>query len=243
VAGAASDAHYALAPQRVEEQPVVDCDTDWETYFGGLSKNTRKDIRRRRRRMEERGALDLDVARGAAALGARLEEAIDIEGSGWKGAEGTAVRNSPAQLAFYRSLSEWAAGRDILEIAFLRLDGQAIAFHYNMCVRGTVYALKSGFDEAYADLAPGKVILAAEIERTFEEGRRRFHFAGQVEDYKLKWATGAERFDWADLDAPGVGGHLTRWARAAHRRGRDFCRRRGASGVPADGLAGRRHRA
>ncbi|MGI9538722.1 MAG: GNAT family N-acetyltransferase [Miltoncostaeaceae bacterium] len=240
---AASDTGYTVRPQRLEEQPVVDCATDWDTYLAGLSKNTRKDIRRRRRRLDERGELTLEVSRGPDALGADLNRAIAIEGSGWKGSQGSAIRNSPSQVAFYRRLSEWAAGRGALEIAFLTLDGQAIAMHYSVCFHDVLYALKSGFDEHHADLAPGTVVLAAEIERTFEEGRRRFHFAGQVADYKLRWATGAESFDWVDIDAPGIGGNLTRWGRDGVRRARELRSRRAAVEVtPADGLAGRHHR-
>ena len=59
-----------------------------------------------------------------------------IENSGWKGEEGTAILTADGQLAFFEGLADWAAARDALEITFLRLDGQAIAFHYNIVFHG-----------------------------------------------------------------------------------------------------------
>jgi CelD/BcsL family acetyltransferase involved in cellulose biosynthesis len=224
-----------------QEQPIVDVATDWESYFSGLSRNLRKDVRRRRRRLEERGELTIDVHRGIDALGAPLAEGVKIESSGWKGSEGTAMLTATGQLAFFEQLADWAAARDALEIVFLRLDGVAIAFHYNVVFHDILYALKIGYDESLAELSPGKVLLGAEIERTFAEGRRRFDFGGDPEDYKLKWATGTREFRDCRLEAPSVAGTLSRAARGAAR----FARRLGADdgqSRPADGMAGRRHR-
>ncbi|MDH3724182.1 MAG: GNAT family N-acetyltransferase [Thermoleophilia bacterium] len=239
--GSAESAGFAYTDWMNQEQPVVDCDTDWETYFAGLSRNLRKDVRRRRRRLEERGELTIEVHRGADALGERLAEGVAIENSGWKGQEGTAILAGDGQLAFYEALADWTAARDALEITFLRLDGAAVAFHYNIVFHGILYALKIGFDEAHADLSPGKVLLGAEIERTFAEGRRRFDFGGDPEDYKLKWATGTPEFRDCRLETQSVATTLSRAARGAAKFARRI-RSDDAPSQPADGMAGRKHR-
>jgi len=224
-----------------QEQPIVDCNTDWETYLGALSRNLRKDVRRRRRRLEERGELTIEVHRGANALGEPLAEGLAIESSGWKGDEGTAILEADGQLAFYEALADWAAARDALEITFLRLDGAAIAFHYNIVFHDILYALKIGFDEAYADLSPGKVLLGAEIERTFTEGHARFDFGGDPEDYKLKWATGTTEFRDCRLETQSVTKTLSRAARGAAKLARKLGSE-SEDAAPADGIAGRKHR-
>ncbi len=237
----AESAGFAYSDWVNQEQPIVDCDTDWETYFGGLSRNLRKDVRRRRRRLEERGDLTIQVHRGAEALGEPLAEGVAIESSGWKGQEGTAILEAKGQLAFFQALADWAAARDALEITFLRLDGTAIAFHYNIVFHGILYALKIGFDESYADLSPGKVLLGAEIERTFTEGHRRFDFGGDPEDYKLKWATGTVEFRDCRLEAQSVTKTLSRAARGAAKLARKLGNE-SEPAAPTDGMAGRKHR-
>ena len=111
--------------------------------------------------------MDIEVLDGAVDLDGAIDTILAIEASGWKGRAGTAVAFKPADEAFYRALARWAAAKGWLRLSFLRLDGQAIAFHYSLQARGVIYALKIGYSEQFAAQAPGKILLVAEIERAF----------------------------------------------------------------------------
>ena len=190
-ASVAEDGGGATLARVIDEQPVVDIAGPWDPYFRGLSRNTRSDVARRRRRLAEAGEVTVEVLDGAAGLDAALDTAMLIEASGWKGRAGTALASRPDEERFHRLLAMWAARRGWFRLAFLRLDGRPIAFHFSLQAHGIVYPLKIGFAEDMAAHSPGTVLMAAEIERAFGEGLSRFDFAGSVADYKNRWSTGS----------------------------------------------------
>ena len=207
----------SLLTREVDEHPVIDIAGDWESYWSGLSRNTRSDVSRRRARLSERGEVAVEVLDGVAGLDEALDVAFHIEASGWKGREGTALASRPADERYHRLLAGWAARRGWFRLVFLRLDGRPIAFHYSLQANGVLYALKIGFAEDMAAHSPGTVLLAAEIRRAFEEGLRRFDFAGSPADFKTRWANGSRTL--VELSAfPGTargrGAHAAALARA-----------------------------
>jgi CelD/BcsL family acetyltransferase involved in cellulose biosynthesis len=197
-----------LLRRRVDEYPYVDVTTDWTSYWSGLSRNTRSDVSRRRRRLAELGDVEVDVLDGSHGLEAAIDSLLRIEQSGWKGRSGTAIAATPAEERFYRSLAGWAATKGWLRLSFLRLDGRPIAFHYSLQACGVIYALKIGYDEELAAHSPGKVLMAAEIERAFREGCRRFDFSGSSADYKTRWATGSRKLLELSTSPPTALGRL-----------------------------------
>jgi CelD/BcsL family acetyltransferase involved in cellulose biosynthesis len=179
-----------LLGRPVDRYELVDTAAGWEAFWQSRSRNTRSDVKRRRKRLAEAGELEIVVHEGAESLDDDLAVVVAIEASGWKGAAGTALAAQPADRRFYRELAEWAAARGWLRLSFLRLDGRPIAFHYSLQAHGVLYALKIGYADDMSRFSPGKVLLAAEIERAFTEGLRRFDFAGSPAPYKTQWATG-----------------------------------------------------
>ena len=93
----------------------------------------------------------MEVLDGTTGLDEALDVAFRIEASGWKGRGGTAVAARPADERYHRLLAGWAARRGWFRLAFLRLDGRAIAFHYSLQAHGVLYALKIGFAD---DMGP-----------------------------------------------------------------------------------------
>src|SRR5438132_345353 len=138
--------------------PLVGVEGDWEAYERRRSRKALGDVHRRRRRREQKGHVTLDVLDGREGLSEALEEGFRLEPSGWKGARGTAIVSDPRARAFYTEVARWAAARDTLRLAFLRLDGRALAFEYAIEEAGVHYYVKGGFDRAYAEYAPGKLL-------------------------------------------------------------------------------------
>ncbi len=191
LAGACAGGAGMLLERTIDEHPVIDIAGDWDAYWRGLSRNTRSDIARRRRRLAELGRVNVEVLDGTDGLDRALDVAFAIEASGWKGRAGTALAARPADERHHRLLAGWAARRGWFRLSFLRLDGRAIAFHYSLQAHGVLYALKIGFADDMSAHSPGKLLMAAEIERAFAEGLGRFDFAGSAADYKTRWANGS----------------------------------------------------
>ena len=75
-------------------------------------------------------------------------------------------------------------------ITTLRLDGQAIAFHYWFALEGCMYVHRLAFDPGFSRWSPGLVNTLDAIESAAEEGMTRVEFLGGGERYKLELADG-----------------------------------------------------
>lgn len=188
---AAHDASYRTLQRVVERPPFAALDGGWDRYWAGLGKNVRGDVGRRLRRLHEAGDVTLDLQDGSDRLTTLLEEGFAVEASGWKGERGTAISSRPETRSFYTQAARWAARSGMLQLAFLRLDGRAIAFHLNLVAAGVHYHVKGGFDPAYRQYSPGKVLHRLLLERACVDRVRCYDFLGSDESYKLQWASGA----------------------------------------------------
>jgi CelD/BcsL family acetyltransferase involved in cellulose biosynthesis len=186
-ATASGDAGFGSIVRTIARAPYVPVHGSFEEYMSGLERKFRKEIGRLWRRLEDRGEARVSYEDGGEGLDALLGEGFRLEGSGWKERAGTAIRSDPDREAFYTAVARWAADRGWLRLAFLRLDGRAIAF--DMCLEqgGAVYVLKGGFDVEERRLGPGTLLTHDGIRRAFELGLSSYELLGQADDYKRSW--------------------------------------------------------
>jgi CelD/BcsL family acetyltransferase involved in cellulose biosynthesis len=177
-----------LVVRPVLHSPYVSlADADWESYRASLNRKARKDVERRRRRLEEQGAVSVDFEDGRADLERLLEEGFRLEGSGWKQERDSAITSQPATHRFYTEIARWGCERGLLLLAFLRLDGRPIAFDLCLESGGATYVLKGGFDPAFRGFAPGMLLTYASLLRCFERGLASYELLGDDSPYKLVW--------------------------------------------------------
>ena len=188
---AARRAGGRVLARRLERSPYVRTDGSWADFEATIDRRLRSEIRRRRRRLEEQGKLELRMEDGREGLAALLERGFAIEGSGWKAEQGTAIVSRPETRAFYTRLAQWTAARGWLRLAFLALDGRPLAFQYLIQHGGVTYQLKGGYDPSYRKYAPGMLLTHAVVQRAFADGLRSYEFLGEQEAFKLEWARDA----------------------------------------------------
>jgi CelD/BcsL family acetyltransferase involved in cellulose biosynthesis len=117
---------------------------------------TRKEWRRQRRRLEDKGAVSMVTASGTAAL----DDFLALEASGWKGRAGTAARDDSALREFmHRAMTDLA---DKASIHRLLVGERAIAAAITLRHRDHGWFWKIAYDEAWAQFSPG-VLLALEL--------------------------------------------------------------------------------
>jgi CelD/BcsL family acetyltransferase involved in cellulose biosynthesis len=236
---AADTARYRVLTESIQAAPYVAINgISWDAYESGLGKNLRKDIRRRRRRLEEEGRLTLEVSDGKERLDEHLEEGFRVEGSGWKGSYGTSINARPATRRFYTEIALWAAERGWLRLAFLRLDGQALAFDYCLEYNRIHYALKTGYDPAYERFSPGKVLRHLMIARAFSEELAIYDFLGIADAYKKPWTNAQQERLFLRMFAPTARGFLDRTAFVSGRLALEGAK--SLAGSPVFGERGRR---
>lgn len=120
-----------------------------------LNGKRRKELRRRRVRLQEAGDLRFEVSRRDDNFAAWAEEFLILEASGWKGRAGTAMRQDPASTRFFKEAVRRAS--DAGEVFFFRLalGDRALAAAVNFQSGPVSYAFKIAYDEEYERYSPG----------------------------------------------------------------------------------------
>ena len=188
-AAALAEASMGLAVERREilRSPYLEIAGDWDSYWSGLSKNLRGTIKRCRNRLADMGETSVELHRDGD-LDQILTAAFELEASGWKGDEGTAITAQPETERFYRRVAAWAAERGLLRLTTLSVGGRPVAFNYAIDDNGTEHLLKLGHDAELNRFGPGTVLTAEVLQAAFERGVRRYDFGGGDDSYKLRWA-------------------------------------------------------
>jgi CelD/BcsL family acetyltransferase involved in cellulose biosynthesis len=209
---AASAACYRVLTRSTHAAPYVDTNQSWEAYESRLRKQFRSDLHRRRRRLEEAGQVTLEVADGTQRLSELLEEGFRIESSGWKEARGTNINAHPVTRHFYTEVARWAAEHGWLRLAFLRLDGRALAFDYCLEHNGIHYMLKTGYDPAYRQFSPGRIIRYLMLARAFSSPISTYDLLGPDYEWKREWSSAQQEILLLHMFAPTALGFIDRAA-------------------------------
>lgn len=218
----AVDAGYQTRAEPILNSPFIDTTRPWEEYESRLGTKVKSDLRRRRRRLDDQGHVTIEVHDGSVGLEALLHEGFRVEAAGWKGAAGTAIASSPTTRRFHGQIARWAAERGLLRLCFLRLDGVALAFDYDIEADGVYYAVKGGYDEEFRRFSPGKMLRMEAIEGAFARDIVRYEFLGANEPYKLEWADQLRTLVLAQAFRSSVPGRVER---LAYSHGRPFAKR------------------
>src|SRR6185312_14675156 len=120
-------AGYRRATRVALRAPCVTVTGDHEAYLRGRRRGFLADLRRRRRRLGECGAVTFEACEGGPRSGPLLEELLILEAAGWKAARGTAIARRASTRRFYAAVTAWAAARGTLRLLVLRLDGRPLA--------------------------------------------------------------------------------------------------------------------
>jgi CelD/BcsL family acetyltransferase involved in cellulose biosynthesis len=122
----------------------------------------RKELRRQRRRLADRGPVRLATASSPAAVAAALTDFFSIETRGWKGWRGTAAAQHPAIRQFIERAITGLAADGMARIDRLMRGERAVAAAIMLHSADTAWFFKIAYDETVAQSSPG-VQLALDV--------------------------------------------------------------------------------
>ncbi len=154
----------------------------------------RRVLGRRRRRLQEHGAVTISFHEGVDRLDEVMSVWFRLEASSWKGRQGDDVLSRPETTRFYLDLAEWAAPRGYLLLAFLCVGERPVAFQFGLDDASRWYFLKTGYDEEFSALGPGKLLMADLLDAAQAAGRVRVDLGGSADPYKLEWTGQLQRY-------------------------------------------------
>lgn len=121
----------------------------------------KRDLRRQRRKLDQRGRVELSLVQDRTALDEAFAAFMQLEASGWKGnlGRGSAIVLCPNRERFYHDLMDLFAADERCLISLLKLDGRVIAAQFCLIAGTTLYVLKIAYDETFSAVAPGHQLL------------------------------------------------------------------------------------
>ena len=168
----------------------ISVDGDFEQYWDARGKDLKVNMRKRLRRLDRDGLeVHLDVYEASQDMKSCIEQYGMLEGSGWKGREGTAVTSDNTQGKFYIQMLQALCQNHEGVVFSLRFNDNVVA--QKLCVRrnGMIVFLKMAYDEHFRTFAPGYVLQYEVLKRLFADPS--IHFAetyGRVnEGWTDKW--------------------------------------------------------
>jgi CelD/BcsL family acetyltransferase involved in cellulose biosynthesis len=129
--------------------------TDTESAVSG---DLRRRLRRKERRLSERGQVEHLTLRPEDDVGRWIDEFLEIEASGWKGQRGSALASSESGRGYFTEIATSAFRRGRLLMLGLDFDGRPIARRCAFVAGEGSFAFKTAYDEKFADFSPGAML-------------------------------------------------------------------------------------
>lgn len=195
--------------------PYLPLPKTYEAVEKALDGKFRQNLRRRKRRLAEQGEVKYALVDGkdAKALDAALADLFEIEASGWKGRDGTAIAQRPELVGFYTQIARDAARRGALALGMLTLAGKPVAAHLSVVQGKRHFLIKIGYDESLHEHSPGQQMVSEAIRDSCARGLSEFDFLGPCMDWKLDWESQLRTHHWLTIFRPTRKGKLVHDAR------------------------------
>ena len=194
---------WTLNVEREDVCPVIRLPEggDLDALFATMGKKERHEIRRKVRRAESAGAIELIESTDPVA---DLEAFIDLHQARW-GDRGLfpptpggdqsrhfirrlfELFGAATSLGAANAAAAGAPGHPTVHLAFLTIDGRRIAAEIHFETAGSVLYYNAGVDPEARELSPGVVLLERLVRRAIELGKCRIDLLRGDEPYKYEW--------------------------------------------------------
>ena len=142
-------------------------------------------LRHVRRELEQRGTLRL--RRVSRPRREEMDKFYELEASGWKGEERSAILAKTSTRQFYTEITKNAGQLNYLSMYFLELDDQLLAAHLGLSYRRTYYSPKLAYNEAFKEFAPGHLIISEILKDLATRGIDTYDITGPDDEWKMRW--------------------------------------------------------
>jgi CelD/BcsL family acetyltransferase involved in cellulose biosynthesis len=170
--------------------PTIRLDSSWKDPASRFNSGRRSDFRRAARRASEFGQVSFEIlSPGPDEFDALFDEAIGVEARSWKREAGTAIAVDRAKESCFRHYFRSACEQGDFRIAFMRIDGRAVAMQMALEMLGRYWLFKIGFDEEYERCSPGTLLMLHTIGWAAERALGDYELLGNLEPWIAQFWT------------------------------------------------------
>jgi CelD/BcsL family acetyltransferase involved in cellulose biosynthesis len=154
-----------------------------------IRKSMRNDLRRARKKAQKIGKTQFDLVGGIddEELAKYLTTAFEIEASGWKGRNNTAILSRDTRKKFFEHFAYSSLREGTLRLCFLLINGKPVAEQYAIESGNAYWLLNIGYDENVRSCSPGNLLLEASINHASDKGLIRYNLLGKEEPWTRRW--------------------------------------------------------
>lgn len=157
----------------------------WETYLATRSSRFRKTLRNIVNRVDRLGNVSVQSYATTRLSAKVLEQIFAISEASWKSGDGIAMTSQ--RLKFFTELIANPAGEPKVQVWVLEFDGVPVASEIQILDDRTVYALRSDYDERYAEYSPGVYLQHVILKQLFDGQEEVYNFGVGLNPYKSRW--------------------------------------------------------
>ena len=161
--------------------PGIELPASWEEYVASLDKKDRHELRRKMRRVQSAGELELRAHTSPEAVEEHLPVLLRLM---VESRTDKAKFMSEQMGRFFHRMTLAMAQEGLVKLYELELDTRPVASVLCFDQGGQYFLYNSGYDPELSSLAVGIVSKALCLQEAIEAGRRRFDFLRGHEGYK-----------------------------------------------------------
>ena len=188
---ASSDGCHTMSV-RFSESPVLSLKRGEKgqlTWLHDTSRHFRHELRRCAKVLAREMGEEPRLVRRTNPDHEALEQFYELEASGWKGGEGSAIKCAPQTRSFYNQISQAAAAGGYFCLHSLEVNNRMLAGAFSVQSGDCLYPLKIAYDESLGRGGPGQVMFDRILDECTQRGITRLFFGGQNDAYKMKWTS------------------------------------------------------
>jgi CelD/BcsL family acetyltransferase involved in cellulose biosynthesis len=159
----------------------------WQEYLNTRSSRFRKTLRNVVNRIERLGVIEVKCYSRQEVDDRLIKKLFSVSDSSWKVADGIAITSQTHRMRFFEDLFLAVAQQGNVQIWMLEVNGTAIASEIQVIDGPTVYALRSDYDERYADSSPGVYLQVEILKRLFRSSYQTYNLGVGLNPYKTRW--------------------------------------------------------
>lgn len=180
--------NFDLEP--LQPSPYIEVPATFEAYVDSLETKQAHELRRKLRRAARNPEL---ITMEIIVDAAQLDKALDDFFALMSQEADKAAFLKPAMRAQMDAIAHAAFAAGWLQLVFLKCGDVRIAGYMNFDYDNCIWAYNAGFDNEYAYLSPGWVMLAEMIKWGIDHKRKIFDFMRGDEEYKYRFG-GVNRY-------------------------------------------------
>jgi len=189
-----------------------------EAFWSSYNSKFRRNLKRKLSKATSQGELRLVSENSKAKLPEAFEIFLSVEGSGWKGKDRTSIELQTDKLNYYQYLLKHYGQEGLCHINLLYLSEKCIAAQFSILVGQTLYLLKIGYDEGYADISPGHILLQKLVDYGCETNKfGRISFVTGV-SWIDRWKPLKENINVSYFFSNGAVARMMRWFMTIRRK-------------------------